>query len=74
MSATSLPAETTSGLLVLGATLLDVPGTGEFLQVFFCDSEQLLVPQTLSLCWRLDHPHFILQDWEQMLHLEKLRG
>jgi hypothetical protein len=25
----SLPAETTSGLLVLGTTLLDVPDTGE---------------------------------------------
>jgi len=27
------------GLLVLGATLLDVPGTGKVLQVFFCDKE-----------------------------------
>jgi len=33
----SLSAETTSRLLVLGATLLDVPGNGEALQVFFCD-------------------------------------
>ena len=32
----SLPAETTSGLLVHGATLLDVAGTGEALRVF-CD-------------------------------------
>jgi len=38
LSATSsLLAETTSGLLVLGATLLDVPCTGEALRVFFCD-------------------------------------
>ena len=28
-STSSLLAEVTSGLLVLGATLLDVPGTGE---------------------------------------------
>jgi hypothetical protein len=31
----SLPAETTSGLLVLGTTLLDVPGTRKALRVFF---------------------------------------
>ena len=38
ISATSsLPTETTSGLLVLGTTLLDVPSTGEALWVFFCD-------------------------------------
>ena len=37
ISATSLPAVTTPGLLVLGATLLDVPGTGEALRVLCCD-------------------------------------
>ena len=37
MSATSLLAQTTTGLLVLGATLLDVPVTGEALRVYFCD-------------------------------------
>jgi len=75
ISATSsLPAETTSRLLVLGATLLHVPGTGEALQVFFCDREQLLVSQTLSQCWGLGHPHFVLQDWEQMLCQEKSRS
>jgi len=37
ISATFLLAQTTSGLLVLGATLLDVPGTGEDLRVFFYD-------------------------------------
>ena len=37
ISATSsVPAETTSELDVLGTTLLDVPGTGEALRVF-CD-------------------------------------
>ena len=34
----SVSAETTSGLLVLGATLLDVPGTGEALRVSSCDT------------------------------------
>jgi hypothetical protein len=31
ISATSLPAETTAGLLLLYESLLDVPGTGEAL-------------------------------------------
>jgi len=37
ISAKSLLAQTTSGLLVLGATLLDAPDTGEGFRVFFCD-------------------------------------
>ena len=37
MSATSLMAQTTSGLPVLDAILLYVPGTGKALRVFFCD-------------------------------------
>ena len=37
ISATSVPAETASGLDMLGATLLDIPGTGGALWVFFCD-------------------------------------
>jgi hypothetical protein len=39
ISAKSFLAQTTSGLLVLSATLLDIPGTGEALRVFFCDRE-----------------------------------
>ena len=37
ISATSLLAQTTSGLLVPGANLLDVPDTEEAFRVFFCD-------------------------------------
>ena len=38
ISATSsLQAETTTGLLVLGATLLDVLGIGDAVRSFFCE-------------------------------------
>jgi len=39
-------------------------------EYFSVTEEQLLASQTLSHCWRLERPHYVLQDLEQMLRQE----
>jgi len=58
----SVPAETTSGLPVHGATLPDVPGTGEALRVLFC--ERGAAAERLEHCHsvgRLERSHFVFE-------------
>jgi len=71
ISATSsVSARTTSTLLVLGATLLGVAGTGEALRVFFCDRGAAAGVSDTVTGLETSASSFVLQDWEKILRQE----